>query len=357
MEKIPANKLEERVFFFGRHYYDREEDGVFFSFSATGFCVRFRGTCLLADLSATGIGQSMGQPYLGILLEGELFENARKIKPSSKRGKVILLSGLEDKEHVARVYKLTESHCNLLGLHSLSTDGTFLPASHKAKLLLETYGDSISCGDGIEGVEGDDCFETRTENALLTYTAVASEKLDADFSIQAVGGFGLTVTPWNQESPIRTTPPLFSLATYNDKTSEENKVPYDNSASRKPDYVIVNLGTNDAEYYEQLHEEEQEEAEKGFPVAYKEFTDRIFSFYPECRIIMGIGMIPSPRAVGLVEEAYRYIHNPRVYFLPFDSFKVGGYCADNGHPNKNMHKEAGLELFHLIQKIEEEKSK
>ena len=99
----------------GRYFLDERRKAFCFSFSASGFEVRFFGTEVKARILANNIGQEMGQPYFGVVLDDMKFSEAKIFKPDKEEDSYTLVSGLERKEHLLRLYKLTESHCDWLG--------------------------------------------------------------------------------------------------------------------------------------------------------------------------------------------------------------------------------------------------
>lgn len=330
----------------GRFYLDKKLKARMLTFSASGFEVRFKGTFLTAQMVASESGNPQGEGAIAVVADGVPFSKARKITLGQPCGDYVLAEGLTNEKHVLRVYKRTESSCSKTGWISLKTDGVFLPISPKKRLRIEVYGDSITAGNGVEGVVGDDLFETRTENALLSYAALASEALDADFSLIAVGGFAAYRSPWNKEAKIQSIPEMFSFADYSWSTDQADAVPWDN-ASFQPDITLVSLGTNDDEYLLPLPKEKQELECRRFQKKMKDFIDRCFEAYPHTKIIVGIGMIPVVLVPSLLQEVVAS-YPKNVYYLAFDSLKVGGYMANGGHPNQAMHLEASKELCAFI---------
>jgi lysophospholipase L1-like esterase len=333
----------------GRYYVSAEKKAKMFTFSCSGFEVRFKGTSLKAEIIATECHKPQGEAAIEVIVDETKFAEGKKITLDKERAVYALASGLPYGEHRLRIYKRTESSCSLTGWTYIETDGEFLPIPEEKHLKIEIYGDSITAGNGVEGVEGDENFETRTENALISYEALAAEKLKADFSVIAIGGYPVYKSPWNGFAVIKTIPEMFSFADYTWGTDHTNIVYWDN---RKfvPDIVIVNLGTNDDQYILPLKEPLQSQEKEGYKQAMRDFIARIFSAYPQCKIVLCLGMIKVSLTEDLLKEvASEYKKN--VYFLPFDSLKVGGYMANGGHPNRAMHIKAGQELYDFLKKI------
>jgi len=333
----------------GRHYQDLVKGARMFSFSASGFEVGFEGTELSGRFIATECGRPQGEASIAVLLDEEPFSQARKITLDKPDALCVLVQGLKKGFHRVRVYKRTESACSLTGWKEISTDGAFAPFAAFSRNEDQIYGDSITAGNGVEGLRGDDNFETRTENALISYGALAAEKLKANFSLICIGGYALYRSPWNAEAPIKNIPEMFSYADCTWATTHENAIPWDNKQF-VPDIVVLSLGTNDDQYLLPLQEPKRSEECRHFVLETKNFIDKIRQNYGSVKIIVAIGMIKVSVVTSLLKEAVAS-YPSGVFFLEFDSLKEGGFMACGGHPNRAMHLEAGKQLSDLIKKI------
>jgi GDSL-like Lipase/Acylhydrolase. len=333
----------------GRYYQSEERQARMFTFSGSGFEVGFYGTTLSARLIATECGRPQGEAAIAVLVDEQPFENSRKITLDKPDSLYILAAGLTKGRHRVRVYKRTESACSLTGWKSIMTDGEFTSLEPSEGIKIEIYGDSITAGNGVEGVRGDDNFETRTENAILSYGALSAEKLQADFSLVCIGGYPIYKSPWNKGASIESIPQMFSFADCTWSTKKENAIPWDHKRFR-PDIVVISLGTNDDQYLLPLAEPERTAECRHFVKATKDFIDLNRKTYEGVKVIVAIGMIPVRLVTDLLKEAVAS-YPQGVYFLEFDSLKEGGYMPNGGHPNRKMHAEAAEELTALIKKI------
>lgn len=142
---------------------------------------------------------------------------------------------------------------------------------------------------------------------------------------------------------------MFSFANFTWGTDEQSAIPWDNKRF-VPDITIIALGTNDDEYLLPLKEPLRHSECIAFQKAIKDFIAVIQKAYPKTKIIVCIGMIQVSLVTALLKEVVdSYPQN--VYFLPFDTLKVGGFMASGGHPNRAMHQAASDELYALIKKI------
>lgn len=356
MKKLPFDYSGPFLKHLGRGYLDSQNKAYFFTFSASGFEVRFSGTSLEAEIISNCNGQKDGKGYLAVVIDDESFFESHKIPLDEPKAVYSLVSGLKFGIHRVRVYKRTEASCSYTAYRYIATDGTFMEVDDSPRLKIEFYGDSITAGNGDEGVKGDDVFETRTENAITSYGALSAESLNADFSIIAIGGFPLFISPWNTGEIIKTIPDMMSFSDFRWGMRKEDSIPWDHQKFI-PDIVVINLGTNDDQYCAALPlEEEKTLFKKDFEEAYLSFISKIAALYPNAKIIIGIGMIKNSYLDYVISKVAKEAPS-HPSFIKFDSLRIGGYMANGGHPNKAMHLEAAQELTNLIKSLTSSKMK
>ena len=194
---------------------------------------QFTGTRVAVDLSDTGTS------YHNVFIDGQLKE---KIKVTGKeRHTVVLADKLKKGTHTLRLQKCTEGEYGCTTIYGLTFDSNskLSPVAPK-KRMIEVYGDSYTVGYGTEGKKANERFTLETENCNLAYTCIIARYFDADYRITAHSGNGM-VRNWgdkNQQS--------------NPNMSTRSTQIYDQFATtqfdfkwRRPDIVMINLGTND----------------------------------------------------------------------------------------------------------------
>lgn len=350
MNVIPFDYSGSFLKHLGRGYLDKASKAYFFTFSASGFEVRFRGTSLKADIISNCNTQKDGKGYLAVVIDDESFLESRTVSLDYPDSTYELVSGLKYEEHRVRVYKRTEASCSFTAYRFISTDGSFLEVIDSPRLKIEFYGDSITAGNGDEGKEGDDVFETRTENAITSYGALTAESLKADFSLIAIGGFPLLKSPWNNGEIIKSIPEMIGFSDFRWGMTTKDSIPW-NHHSFVPDVVVINLGTNDDQYCAALDSEEKKRNfMEAFEEAYLTFLAKLNKLYPKAKIILTIGMIKNTYVNDVIKRVSMEAPT-QPSFLMFDSLKIGGYMANGGHPNRAMHLEASKELTSFIKPL------
>lgn len=174
--------------------------------------------------------------------------------------------------HLVELVKRTEASqgtTQILGLE-LSDGAKLLPTAPRARRI-QAIGDSITCGFGNEAPNKESKFTPATQNAWLTYGAVAARRFDADYVAIAVSGKKL----W----------PDNTIVSLHDRVLANSATPKWDHAAYKPDVIVVNLGTND------FARENPEEA--GWVAAYVEFIGQLRALHPGVTIYCSVGPMIS----------------------------------------------------------------
>jgi lysophospholipase L1-like esterase len=169
----------------------------------------------------------------------------RKLEIGQENTSVLLFQaqGEQPETHTIRIVKLTENLKTELGIASFSMDGEIqAPESGAKQKRIEFIGDSITCGFGNLTDERDRWFYTADEDASFAHGPMAAEKLGMDYSVISISGICATQ---NAGIPIQD-----KLAGTGLQSAEkpEPAIKYETYDFEKNhnDYVVLNLGTNDA---------------------------------------------------------------------------------------------------------------
>lgn len=257
-----VQNLNGAVDVWGRAYRD-ENDALTFDNVNSGLDFWFVGTeCkLILDVEEYGV-KNNNYTYLGVYLDEEIkegFANGKieddafidsygdfslkgKFFPLNVHGENVeftLLSDLSYGVHHVRILKATEqgfSGQSALKVKSIAQSANFKVIKSQAaakSLVIDCYGDSISCGGGIYGDKDVYYYETRVEDGTKSYSAIVSRAINAKMSMVSKSGMaggldlgaGVTFSNvWN-------------------KYSKYNSIEY--AINPDTDIVIINLGTND----------------------------------------------------------------------------------------------------------------
>lgn len=175
-------------------------------------------------------------------------------------------------KHTIELVKRTEASQGVTQITGLRIDDNAkLLATPAPTRRIEVIGDSISCGFGNEAPNKEAKFSAATENAWLTYGAVAARAVNADYVAIAVSGKKLH--------------PDNTIVSIYDRVLTGSANPKWDFASWIPDVVVINLGTND------FARENPEET--AWIAAYVDFIKQIQSRYPDAVVYCTLGPMIS----------------------------------------------------------------
>jgi hypothetical protein len=187
---------------------------------------------------------------------------------------------LQQGPHTVTLVKRTEAFfgtTQFLGFQ-VARGGRLLPPPPRPARRLEVIGDSISCGYGNEAKDQHERFTSATENASLSYGAVAARAVGAEYACLAWSGR----TMW----PKNTMGEIYDKALPLDPGSRWD------FARWTPDAVVVNLSTNDFSG--------GTPDRKGWIAGYETFLARVRRSYPRAAIYCTTSpmLAGSPAAVA-----------------------------------------------------------
>ncbi len=202
----------------------RDAAGPRCAWPASAVTLRFEGAALNVTL-----GDSNNDEY-------EVVVDGRPSAVLVTRGGVHrygVFRGTADGPHTLTLVKRTEAFfgtTQFLGFQ-VAQGGRLLAPPPLPSRRLEVIGDSISCGYGNEAKDQHEKFTAATENAYLSYGAVAARAVGAEYTCLAWSGR----TMW----PKNTMGEIYDLALPLDTGSRWD------GARWTPDAVVINLSTND----------------------------------------------------------------------------------------------------------------
>lgn len=270
-------------------------------------------------------------------------------------------------KHVVRIVKLSEPRMSSVGLGAITVqaeqkegvDFKVTPPvkpTKKSKKYIEFIGDSITCGYGADTPNELYPFSTPTENCAKAYAYLTAQLLDADYSLVSYSGHGIiSGYTSNPRVPKLTelVPPYYEIFSYsynNFRGMEMAKIPWECKKERKPDIVVINLGTNDDSYVQDNLEKRAHFEEK-----YVEFLEQVHRVRPKATIISAFGIMGDnlySSEVKAVEEfkkksGFNEVYN--VYLAPQDVERNG--IASCCHPSPASHLEAAKVLADFIRSL------
>ncbi len=148
-----------------------------------------------------------------------------------------LATNLEDRKHSLEIFRRTEWHGGNTTFRGFKLDkGRKLYKPSVNERVIEFIGDSYTCGYGNEGKSREEDFRYETENNYLSYGAVTSRALDAEYLTVCRSGIGMW-QGYGGDSAF-TMPKLYDQIIINSAT------PW-NFERYRPQIVVLDLGGND----------------------------------------------------------------------------------------------------------------
>ena len=227
-------------------------------------------------------------PRFWILMDGK---KIRDIRMHEKELNVTVFDGPEARNAEIRLIKLSECTQSLMALRETETDGNIVPLPDRP-MRIEFIGDSITCGYGVEGKSVDAPFTTAAENAGKAYAFLTAEALNADAVLTSFSGYGI-VSGFTENPAVRNEDEL--VMKYYEKEGRNvfrlpsgrlvQDIPRDFSTFQ-PDYIVMNLGTNDISWC-------GSDRERGmmFARTYAEFLRTVRKHNPSARILCMLGIM------------------------------------------------------------------
>ena len=283
------------------------DDGVCLEWSASG--IEFQAECS-GDVSITvddvkfawnnpinmpteTRGSDTGGLYFTVVIDGKMQYESKRI-PSNNNGtdwksnleypfhitkaektEFVIAKNLQKGVHTISIYKQDEASDGNFKIKSISLNGKILPAISQKSKYIEFVGDSITAGHG-NLVNGGDADAPLYKDATRGWAYLTAQNLNADWSVVATSGI--------------TTVAMLKQYLYSDSSG---KIKY--SFERKPDVIVVGLGTNDIWTRGNKTDDEIQEC-------FRLFLNEIRNNNPKSKIIWIYGMMTSS-ANRLIEES------------------------------------------------------
>lgn len=309
------------------------------------------------DVSLAGTVGGNNQIYFTVYIDGER-QPTRVMFPKGESTQVIA-KDLSNEKHLIEFVRQTEGQFGTFTAEKITMKGSLFgnkPA--EKKLYIEFIGDSITCGNGslCKYLAADDFLnylpeQTSTcirhgenkdaqwveEDATNSFAYLTARKLNADCSLVSYSSMGLTRS-W-------TKPYEYNMQQHYAKGAflREGGETYDFSTARKPDFVVVNIGTND---YGRVNEGVTQDVYK---TAVKNFINQIREAYgdPDLKIVWAVGLM-GDGCYTWAKAAIDSLNDENLYTYKFTSGQLG----HGGHPTIEQHATAATALRSFLKREE-----
>lgn len=277
-KELAASPENSRIKIMGRTA--QSEDGVDFFWSASGFEANANGSELWARIESD---YDKFEVWISVWLNG--VQTARLMLNKGTNDVCLYRNLPSANVKNIRVYKETQAmgddakHRFLL--KSLSTDGDLLPVTPQP-LRIEFIGDSITSGEGTVGAKGETDWTSIFFGATKTWAFKLARMVGADFNVISQSGWGVVC---GYDGNLDHALPKYygEVCSVANRFGGERKWDFKNF---EPDWVIVNLGTND-----QNPCQSRPDIAEIFEAGVISFLTKIRANNPKAKIVWCYGMI------------------------------------------------------------------
>jgi len=318
--------------YMGRVDFTRPESPLF-AYSNITIKAKFEGTSLDLLLKQYS-GINFAENYFVSIIDGGY---PVRFKVYSSSQVYSIAKNLPDGIHTVELVKITESYngeCEFLGFKTDEGKGLLTPDPLPA-LKLEFYGNSITCGFGIEGGT-----RPAADNSYKAYPAVTARELNAQYHTISYSGIGV----------VKSFPAYLISDIYNKTIALPMYIPKPANNTWDftryiPNVVVVALGTND--YNLGLGAGTITTA--TFITGYKSLVANLRTAYPNAQIVCtNSPMVTDVKLGNTIISAVAEINaagDNKVYYFSFTRMTGGGV---GGHPGEADGQTNGKELAAFI---------
>ena len=293
-----------------------------------------QGTGISAEFE-TGENASVNQPGIRIYVD----DVPVKEVVLTERYEKIELAAFDEGIHRVKIVKITEAAMSYAAVCMLHVEGVLLPFEKDTKRKKAQFiGDSISCGFGVLG-EPDQEYSVRLEDGEKSYAAFLTEKCNWEAEWVSVSGYGMFVEYTGDR--VNVIPNIYPFTNYfYDKDEREDYTRF------VPDYIFINLGTNDSGHLNDKCVGE------GFESAYESFLYTLRMAYEKASIICLVGTLSTDvyeYVERVVEKVRRQgFENVYSFELPLHDTEADGVAC--GHPTEATHRKDADRIYEFMKK-------
>ena len=308
----------------------------------SGSGIRTRVDCTRFEVEATA-GDDEFIPWLAVTLDGAPVARF-PLRPGTHRYSLLgrLERGTAHELAVLRDTQPTDVDSGPLVLNAVYTDGEPAAPAPRPRLV-EFIGDSLTVGEGTVGDTGGQEWRMVYISNQFAFPTLVAEALNAEKRVIALGGWGAYLA--FDGDPNRAIGKIYDRLC---PLVPGGDVPYDFTAQRPADAVVINLGTNDGSAIDHLEGAEREKALAAFEDSAAGLLAQVRAHNPEAWIIWAYGLC----GVGMSEPVRRAVcrrvaeGDARLEYLALDD--CDGSVGSRTHPSRAAHVRAAQQIAGAI---------
>lgn len=340
MKEFYPNELKLRIS--GRAMWQETE--LFLSHSASYVEFMFEGRQLFAELASEGGGDDFCA-WVGVFADEA---ETQRIALQAGANRYLLWESEQKKEVKIRLAKMSENQYAYASIQRFVMDEEAkIKRTEGKEKRIQFIGDSITCGFGNEGKEGD-AFTTGTENPLKAYAVLTAEKLCAEATLLSWSGIGIISSYVDPDVEVPNTGVLVPMVYPYVDYSLQCRMGWERKefdfASEDCNLIVINLGTNDSSY---TRNHEARKAE--FQTAYTKFLHYLCDKYDKVPIVCVAGAMNSLLNTEIASAAEEVAgEGYAVYYMEFAPADAEDGEGAVGHPSLLRHEKMAEQLANWI---------
>ncbi|MDR7091188.1 bifunctional acetylxylan esterase/glucomannan deacetylase AxeC2 [Cellvibrio fibrivorans] len=274
------------------------------------------GKSLTADLQS-----STGSSWVDVIVDNG---SPTTIKITNQPQTVELFRFTEDAKHSVEIIHRTENWQGQVELKQFTLTGEkFLSAPLLPKRKMLVLGDSVTCGEAIDRVTGEE-KNSRWWNARESYGMLTGKTLNAQVNLVCWGGRGL-VRSWNGKTDDANLTDFYEFAVGdNDPIMKWDHTQY------QPDLIVSAIGTND--FSQGIPERE------AYVTAYVKLINKLLANHPQAHVALTEGAIlngdKKAALIDYIREAISRVNDSRVHQVTSNHYPGD---TQDAHPTKEQH--------------------
>lgn len=308
----------------------KNSDGsALFSYPGVSFFISVEGKTLSLSASSSG-----GQNYIEAIVDGG---EPTLFKLSAQEEKLNIIQNTSAKKHRVEIIHRSETWHGTVTFKNFTTDGKFSTASVLPKRKILVLGDSVTCSEAIDRIDGGK-KDTSWWNPRLSYGMLTAKALNAQVNLVCMGGRGL-VRSWNGKTDENNLLDFYQYAIPTDK----DPIKWDHT-QYDPDLIISAIGTND--FSSGIPDRE------SYVTTYSKLLLTLLSNHKHAQIVLMEGSIldgdKKTALIDYLQEAAKRVDDKRVHIV-----KANHYPGDktDGHPTKEQHALMAKDLIPQVKAI------
>lgn len=304
----------------------------------SGSGVRLRLACTRLELEAEAADDEF-IPWLAVMVDGAPVARF-PLRPGRHRYDLLgrMEAGVEHEIALLRDSQPTDADTAPIRLVALYTDGAPERPEPRPRLV-EFLGDSLTVGEGTVGPEDGMEWRMIWISNQFAFPSLAAEELRVEKRVIALGGWGAYRS--FDGNPKHTIGAIYDRLC---AVVPGGDIPWDFSAQRPADAVVINLGTNDASALEKLSPSERPDGLAALEDSAVRLMEQVRQSNPGAWILWAYGLCggameaPLRRAVARRREA----GDERVEYLALDD--CAGDHGSRCHPGRASHRRAAEQI-------------